>query len=73
MRHMPQLPVCSYAPAVTIFITDLVTACCNILQLFIYLRPSYCNDTLILAIFVSMDLAHINFSDFTKNYSLFKQ
>ena len=38
-----------------------------------YLRPSYFNDTLILAIFVSMDLAHINFSDFTKNYSLFKQ
>ena len=38
-----------------------------------YLRPSCFNDTLILAIFVSMDLAHINFSDFTKNYSLFKQ
>ena len=39
----------------------------------VYLRPSYFNDTLILVIFVSMDLAHINFSDFTKNYSLFKQ
>ena len=38
-----------------------------------YLKPSNISDTLILAIFVSMDLAHINFSDFTKNYSLFKQ
>ena len=36
------------------------------IQYDIYLRPSYFNDTLILAIFVSMDLAHINFSDFTK-------
>ena len=31
-----------------------------------YLKPSY--DTLILATFVSMELAYIHFSDFTKSY-----
>ena len=66
----------SYCHHVTIAIYNYIAHLCKLyvlLPCILYLRPSYFNDTLILAIFVSMDLAHINFSDFTKNYSLFKQ
>ena len=41
--------------------------CCGLCR---YLKLSYFNDTLILATFVSMDLAHINFSDFTKLFTI---